>query len=108
MKDLRKKVLHCLEKHQLTRDDDLLLTQTIWMEFHMNKLKYSDEYGDYFVSMKSLRELPREDHVSRVRRKIQNEELMYLPTRRDVAKKRGIAEDKWREYVGALPKNFTD
>jgi len=55
---------------------------------------------DLCVRLEYIKELPREDHVKRIRAKIQNEEGRLLPTRWEVAKQRKIEEQKWRAFMG--------
>lgn len=76
------------------RDDDLILTMFIWKIFYP-RLVFSDDEGNPYVKFKDLGSLPREDHVKRIRAKIQNEEGIFLPTNIEVARKRRIAENTW-------------
>jgi folate-dependent phosphoribosylglycinamide formyltransferase PurN len=55
---------------------------------------------DTTIALKNLKHVPSQDDVKRLRAKIQNEEHKYLPTSLEVAKRRGFAEEKWREYLG--------
>ena len=57
------------------------------------------------VMLKELFELPREDNIKRIRAKIQNDEKRLLPTKWEVARKRGILEDEWRVAMGYPSKN---
>lgn len=92
--DLRYKILHCLEKYPSTRNSDIDLTLKVWHEFHNSKL--IEINGREYVGVLDLFELPREDHVKRIRAKIQNEEHKFLPTSFEVVKKRKINQEIWR------------
>jgi len=82
-----------LRDYSYTRNDDIDLWVKI-IEFF-----YSDYVNNGSVELKKLHDLPREDHVKRVRAKIQNDEGLYLPTDPAVAEKRGWAQDAWGNYV---------
>lgn len=98
IKKLKDKVEYCLREHPETRNSDIRLTHQIWATFHPRDLLRVN--GQWMVSLKAMYELPREDNVKRVRAKFQNEENKYLPTDLDIALKRGILEDVWREAMG--------
>lgn len=95
---LKNKVLYCLEHFEQTRNSDIELTIKIWETFHKQDLK-QDALGNKVIYITKLFELPREDNIKRIRAKIQNEENKFLPTSPEIRKKRGIAEDQWREYL---------
>ena len=96
---LKHKVEHCLKKYPETRNSDIKLTNSIWVEYYYTRL-IKDEKGNLAVKLLDLYDLPREDNVKRIRAKIQNEENRLLPTSKKVAKQRRINEDKWRAYMG--------
>lgn len=98
MIDLKAKVLYCLSKDLESRNSDIRLMKMVWWEYHNSKL-FQNLEGDTCVRLKDLDDLPREDHIKRIRAKIQNEEYRYLPTRLEVVKARKINEDKWRNYL---------
>jgi len=88
------KVIHCLEKHPKTRNSDMLLTRAVWHEFHNSKgFMHNGRMAHYDDD---LMDLPREDEVSRIRRKV-TENGEYLPTDPEVYKQRKINEINWRE-----------
>ena len=97
MKKLKDKILYCLENYPRTREDDITLTLTLWWKFYNDHIKEVD--GEYYVKCVSLRDIPREDHIKRVRATIQNEENKYLPQNPEVRKQRKISADKWRKYL---------
>jgi hypothetical protein len=53
----------------------------------------------HYVQLEKLFDLPREDNLKRIRAKIQNEEGKYLPTKKEIALKRGIEESKWHKAM---------
>lgn len=100
IKNLRKVVEETLAKYHATRNSDILLTLTIWHQYYQNELVFKD--NKWYVSFDALQYIPREDHIGRVRRKIQ-EEGKYPPTNIEVAKKRGFEEEEWRKAMGSNP-----
>lgn len=99
---LKEKVEYCLEKHPDTRNSDIRLTNSIWVEYYSDKL-LKDDKGRYMVRLLDLYDLPTEDHVKRIRAVIQNDEHKFLPTDEKVRRQRKIAEETWREYLGYNP-----
>src|SRR3990167_4217378 len=98
MSDLRWQIEDCLFKFPDTRNDDIALTRMIWITHWGQYVQLIS--GSYMVKLDDLYQIPREDHIKRIRAKIQNEEFKFLPTSWEVAKGRGIAEDKWRAIMG--------
>ena len=96
---LKAKVLYCLEIDTESRNSDIRLLQVVWWNYHQSKL-FKNSEGDTCVRIKDLSDMPREDHVKRVRAVIQNVENKFLPTLESVRKQRKINEEKWREYLG--------
>ncbi len=97
MNNLKDKVKHCLSKSPHTRNSDVALTLAVWLEFYSQKFTVID--NSHLIDVKYLFELPREDHISRIRRIIQNNDGMYLPTSLKVVKARKINETKWEDYM---------
>lgn len=89
-KKLSDKVEFVLRKYEEARNDDIELTICVWQEFY--------NVGDA-ISLEQLRELPRESAIVRIRASIQNAEGKYWPTNLAVARKRGIEEVAWQEYM---------
>lgn len=89
-KKLSDKVEFVLRKYEEARNDDIELTICVWQEFY--------RVGDA-ISLEQLRELPRESAIVRIRASLQNSEGKYWPTRIEVARKRGIEEVAWQEYM---------
>jgi len=98
MRHLKEKIKYCLQKYPETRNSDVKLTNSIWVEYY-NKYLIRDECGNLAVKLIDLYELPRQDDVRRIRAKIQNEEGLLLPTSLEVVKQRRINENKWRAYM---------
>lgn len=88
---LTTRVGQVLEAHPLTRNDDKLLTVTI------RRLYYG--VREYVTIEQYLHSLPTMDAVKRIRAKY-NQEKLYLPTHPEVARRRKIAEQDYREYYG--------
>ena len=110
MINLKEKVKHCLEIDQESRNSDIRLTQMVWWEYHRGKIADLPD-GTKAIRIKDLFDLPREDHISRVRRSVQEDAIkkvvkglshykIYLPTDINVANQRKMNEINWREYLG--------
>lgn len=89
-----------------TRNSDITLMIEIWKRYYSQKLVQSSKTGDYAVILTNLYDLPREDDIKRWRAKF-NSQGMYYPTDWEVAKQRGILEDKWRLEMGYPLKSQT-
>lgn len=97
IKKLREAILEVLKVYPKARDSDQWLTLKIWqLYFPSRVVTLPDE--SIAIRFRDIMEMPREDNVKRLRAKIQNEEMLYLPTSWEVAKKRGIKEQQWKEY----------
>lgn len=96
LKDQVEKILQLYPK---ARDCDITLMILIWEIFYPNRIIKSTNGQDKAINIKSLYILPREDHIKRYRAKFQNDELKYLPTTFEVAKKRRISEIAWRSNI---------
>ncbi len=102
---VKKQVEYCLLVSPETRNSDITLMQTLWRYYYPEKM-HTDSKGEDMVYVKDLFELPREDHIKRIRANIQNVERRYLPTDFEVMKKRKDADKSWRAYLGYdLPNN---
>jgi len=95
---LENQVRHTLLVDEKSRNSDIRLTQVLWWNHYRNFTKLID--GSIYVNVADLATLPREDHIARVRRRVQNVLKEYPPTDLEIAKKRGWEEDEWREYLG--------
>lgn len=92
-------VVFCLREFEETRNSDITLLIKVWEEFYPQRIK-TGKGGERGVWLRDLYDLPREEHVRRIRAVIQNEEGKYLPTDPAVRKQRRINEDVWREWLG--------
>lgn len=98
IKKLSEKVLRILHDYEATRNDDAELTQTIILVYLPEHVIQHN--GTYFFSREAL-SFVREDHVKRVRAKIQNGNRKkgiagrYLPTLESVRRKRRIRQEDW-------------
>jgi len=95
MKTLIKQVENVLLRHPQTRNSDIDLMITIWEEYYSELI---DEEGK--IKLHSLFELPREDHIKRIRTKIQNEERRFLPTDLGILIERAKLSDEWKRFLG--------
>lgn len=97
-KTLDQKVRYVLEHSPETRNSDITLTTHIWWYFHKDSI--IELNGQWYVSIKDLHDLPREDNVKRIRARIQNDEKLFLPTDEKVIQKRSKMQSKWRKDLG--------
>lgn len=97
-KTLEKKVRYVLEHSPETRNSDITLTTHIWWHFHKDSI--IELNGQWYVNIKDLHDLPREDNVKRIRARIQNDEKLFLPTDEKVIQKRSKMQSKWRKDLG--------
>lgn len=102
LKTLKAEVAQMLKIYPETRDSDISLMIMLWQNYHKSQL-VSMNNGTIYVALKSLYDLPREDNIKRIRAKFQNELGLYLPTKLEVALRRGIEEAKWRSFMGYAP-----
>lgn len=64
---LRGRVEYVLARNEQARDSDIQLTVAVWRTFYYHKIK------DDWVHLTDVLQLPREDQISRIRRKLQEE-----------------------------------
>jgi len=93
---LKKQVEEVLKEDEQSRNSDLRLMCMVWKTYY-EKFVRTDDEGCQYVRMRDMADVPREDHISRARRKIQ-EEGQYLPTSPQVRKRRKILEEECRAY----------
>ena len=98
-KKLEEEIRFCLKEYPQTRNSDIELTIRIWQTFYPTKLILREKDSRYYVAVRDLFDLPREDNVKRLRARIQNELGEFLPTDINVVRQRRINEEKWREYL---------
>lgn len=89
-KKLKDKVEFVLSKYENARNDDIECTIAVWQEFY--------RVGDA-IALEQLKDLPRESAIVRLRAVIQNVDGKYFPTDLAIARKRGIEEVAWQEYM---------
>jgi len=102
LKNLKKKVEHCLEKYPQSRNSDTKLTNAVWVEFYPEKLNNIN--GEWSVPLSNLYHIPSQDAVSRSRRLFQ-EKGYFLPTDPEVTRKRRL---KTQEVLELLTDNQID
>lgn len=103
-------VLDCLERFPETRNSDVALTIKIWEEYHKSKIMVDFQSKRNYVFLEDIFDLPREDGIKRIRAKIQNEKLMFLPTDLEVARQRDINYEVWRAHMAQpqFPKTLAE
>jgi len=94
---LKEAVEQVLRSHPETRDDDALLTLWVWQLVAPARLVDFPGQQGKWIRAKDVLDLPKEDHVSRIRRWFQ-ERGQYPTTNPDIARKRRQSEDEWREW----------
>jgi hypothetical protein len=93
---IKDRVYLLLEMYPETRNCDATLTAKYWMK-HERKLLRLGEIVT--VPLIHLPYMTPQDAISRVRRKIQNEENRFWPTDPNVAKRRNINMESWKEWA---------
>ena len=83
-------VMDVLRKDPRARDDDKWLI-----------LKVMSKLTKIYIPFEDLDKIPAFETITRVRRKIQNDEKKYLPTSESVRKKRRIREQDFREWASS-------
>ena len=98
---LKEQILATLERDEVSRNSDIRLTQVLWWTYYRRYFTKDFANCDWCIRIQHLSKLPREDHIARIRRVIQNDEKRFVPTDRSVAIKRGFDEvEAWRGYLG--------
>ena len=95
---LKSKIEWCLKNMPETRNSDIKLTLNLWLKFYPDKVQIVN--GEYYIHMRSLYDIPREDSIKRLRAIIQGNEGRYLPTSEMVLKKRRMKEELARRTKG--------
>lgn len=96
---LKRYILETLRRYPQARNSDVWLTCKIWVDYFPSRIVRDENDKNPMVRLNDIFDLPREDHVKRIRAKIQNEEGLYLPTSLEVAKQRKINEQVWHDYM---------
>ncbi len=95
---LMQKTEQILAKYKRARNDDKYLCIVFWWEYHRGILEMDANNKNPKILLENILQLPSQDFISRCRRKIQ-ESGKYLPTDWEVARKRKINEDVWKNYM---------
>lgn len=91
LKRLRRQIEIVLKEEPYTRDSDIALTIRVWQRFY--KVRGT-------IKLDQLYDLPREDNVKRIRAKFcQRRKPWAYPTKLEIAKKRFINEEEWRQML---------
>ncbi len=85
-----------------SRNSDVTLMIRLWERFYSHYILENKATGAKGINIKSLYELPREDHIKRYRAHFQNDKSMYLPTSLEVVKQRRINQEVWRDKMRDL------
>lgn len=101
---LKKQIERCLQDFPETANSDIALTIKVWQVYYDKYIMTSSKTGKQAILLDNLFFLPREDNIKRIRAKF-NSKGLYLPTSREVARKRKINEDLWLEFMGYPPRN---
>jgi hypothetical protein len=86
-----------LREQPSTRDDDALLTLWVWLEVAPDKMEAIPGREGKWVKARNILDLPKEDHVSRIRRWFQ-ERGQYPTTNPYIARKRHQSEEDWKRW----------
>ena len=97
---MKTKIHKILASDTESRNDDIRLTQAYWWTYHREVFTKDFANTEWCVPLKALHKLPSQDGIKRIRAKIQNDMHEFLPTRKEVALKRGMQEQEWRNYLG--------
>lgn len=87
-----------LKHYPETRNSDITLTQMIWKLFFPQYIVKID--GREYIDIQYLFRVPREDHIKRMRAKIQNVRREWLPTDLKIFVERARLSAEWKEYLG--------
>lgn len=89
-------VRQILRENENARNNDTYLTALV---IHRRMPQcYQIIDGKAWIAYEAIK-IYREDHVKRVRAKIQNDEGKYLPTDPEVRKQRKISEEEWLSWT---------
>lgn len=91
-----------LKNVEETRNDDILL----WVEY-LKKHHNNTVIIDKQIDSTKLHLAPTGSMIERIRRQVQNENNKYLPTDKNVRKKRRINQEDWERYVFSVKSKKT-
>jgi len=89
---IRDIILEVLKENEGARNSDTLLIFLFLVKCGQVEIVMGDEAG-YFIPKKNYHNLPSMESISRCRRKIQNEEMLYPATDPDVIQRRRQNEE---------------
>lgn len=88
---IKKRVAYIMATKVNTRNSDAMLTYEYYKKYHLK--------DDLFTPADMIQMLKLSPTINRVRRKIQNETKVLLPTSEEVAIQRRMKADEWRELM---------
>ena len=94
----KQKVRFILETIEGTENCDITLMIEILKFYHPNQLLLDELGNPIGISFEEMYNVPREDHIKRYRAFF-NSIGRYITTDKEVAKQRGLSEEKWREEM---------
>lgn len=98
-KQLSGKVEDCLKKDEASRNSDIRLYNFLLLNYPKYKdLLLISSKGQYSIPLMARYDLPKEEDVCRIRRKL-NSKGLYLPTDQNVIKQRRLAESEWHDEM---------
>lgn len=98
LKTLKAQILYCLEYYPDTRNSDFELTKRVWRNYY-DKFLTLGLNASWYVNIDKLKWLPSQDAIKRLRAKIQNQQMLFLPTDEKVAEARRWRSEVWSEFV---------
>lgn len=98
--DLKPIVEEVLSQDLDSRNGDKYLIYNVLKKLGVKELTTADQSKQLQISLDQLESLPSFESITRLRRKIQNDEKRYLPTYAKVLHSRGFSEDTVRAVFG--------
>ncbi len=96
---LNEKVKKVLEVYPQTTNCDYLLYEAVIKKYYP-KYYMKNSQGDFYITFKNRRKVPKEGSVVRWRAQLQNEFKECIPTDEKVLKKRRLHSKKWLDDLG--------
>lgn len=93
IKKMKRIVEKIMQKHPETRNSDTILIFKVLKE--LGCIEYNTE--GYIIKYVDLYKIPSFESITRVRRKIQNDEKRLLPTDEKVLRQRGMLKEEMKE-----------
>lgn len=98
--ELRDTVEEVLAANEDARNDDKYLIYDVMKKKGVKEIRCVDGTTQLQLSLDDLEKIPSFESITRLRRKIQNDDKLYLPTHATVLHKRGFTEDVVRAVFG--------